>query len=78
MADDDDTDEHPSPVFINEQGVKWWNLLIKGGVSVWRCKFPDGSQSYCVMQGDEVVYESTKIEEVGLRADVLSLMEAEL
>ena len=77
---DIDKDE---PTFVNEQGVKWW-LVSRGSYmsdtqesdpeTLWRVKPQNSNGAYVVMSGNDVVYNTSKLEDALFKIDELFLI----
>lgn len=78
--------ENP-PDFVNEEGVKWWrdkslteyarDAGILGvslhKVSVWLIETARGYRTRIILVGDKHYFESTQMESIAVRLDVMKL-----
>lgn len=75
--------EKDEPTFVNEEGTKWW-LVARGShlsktrdsdpETAWRVKLKEGHEAYVVMNGQDVVFDTSNLENALFRIDALYLM----
>ena len=74
------------PIFINAAGVKWWNddsvnSYIKSKETIkdligYIVELPDGSKTRVLVRNGSVIYESTKLESIGVQVDLIAVDES--
>lgn len=77
------------PDHVNADGVKWWRDrdaddyakreddrgVSLPDVRVWYTERPDGLKSYVITRGMKIVYDTQSYAHIGVRIDVLKLLE---
>lgn len=75
-----------NPIFVNEAGVKWWNdpsvnRYIKSKETIkdlvgYIVELPSGEKTRVLVSNGSVIYESTNLEAIGVRIDLIAFDES--
>ena len=69
------------PDFINKHGVKWWKDKVlqhkakEVGGTTWLTELPGGYKSRLLIINNEIDYETTNLEAMAVRIDMIKLAE---
>lgn len=74
------------PDYVNEDGVKWWldesiyqyaKIRDVTGYDFFLVECPDGYRTRVIVRQGVIIFESPRLEEIGVHIDILKLQDEE-